>query len=264
MHKYHYMEMLLGMLFFACATAFGQNVRMHDISDYRKDTLSKKKPSLIQDFSIGFGAAACEFFTYRYLDSRIQHIAISHQYKTPKEVLSTIGNLGLGKTNIYLVAGTGVYALISRNQHFEKATILLIGAHLISSFLTEEAKVTFQRHRPNSGDPYNTFDWRGGPRKNKSFFSAHAVNAFTTAAVFAICFKDKKWVPIVSYSLATLVGLSRIYENAHWASDVLAGAAVGYLSAWGMNKIYDRLGQRLMFLPEAGFKQYGVCLSYRF
>jgi membrane-associated phospholipid phosphatase len=32
------------------------------------------------------------------------------------------------------------------------------------------------------------------------------------------------------YGAATLTGVSRIYNNQHWASDVLAGAAVGTIS----------------------------------
>jgi len=34
----------------------------------------------------------------------------------------------------------------------------------------------------------------------------------------------------VTYGLATLVGLSRMYNNAHWASDVVLGAAIGTFS----------------------------------
>ena len=33
----------------------------------------------------------------------------------------------------------------------------------------------------------------------------------------------------VFYGGATLMGLSRIYNNQHWASDVMAGAAIGTL-----------------------------------
>jgi membrane-associated phospholipid phosphatase len=38
-------------------------------------------------------------------------------------------------------------------------------------------------------------------------------------------------VPLAAYSLATLTGISRIYDNKHWASDVFLGAALGYTMA---------------------------------
>jgi len=37
------------------------------------------------------------------------------------------------------------------------------------------------------------------------------------------------------YSLAGLVGYARIYNNQHWFSDVLMGAAIGYFSGEFVN-----------------------------
>ena len=38
-------------------------------------------------------------------------------------------------------------------------------------------------------------------------------------------------IAIAGYTVATGVGIMRMYNNRHWASDVLAGAGVGILSA---------------------------------
>ena len=62
----------------------------------------------------------------------------------------------------------------------------------------------------------------------RSFPSGHTTTAFALAATTANHYPDYKWY---SYGLATLVGISRIYVNAHWASDVVAGAGLGYASA---------------------------------
>lgn len=43
--------------------------------------------------------------------------------------------------------------------------------------------------------------------------------------------RDHPWVPFVAYPVATWVGVSRVVDGRHWSSDVLAGAAVGLLSA---------------------------------
>jgi membrane-associated phospholipid phosphatase len=42
---------------------------------------------------------------------------------------------------------------------------------------------------------------------------------------------DLTWVigPVM-YGGATLIGLSRMYDNKHWASDVIVGAAIGVFS----------------------------------
>ena len=40
---------------------------------------------------------------------------------------------------------------------------------------------------------------------------------------------DETWVSYSSYTVAGLVGVARIYHDAHFASDVLAGALIGTL-----------------------------------
>jgi membrane-associated phospholipid phosphatase len=35
-------------------------------------------------------------------------------------------------------------------------------------------------------------------------------------------------VAVTTFSLATIVGISRIYDDKHWASDVFGGAVLGY------------------------------------
>jgi Na+/H+ antiporter NhaA len=53
-------------------------------------------------------------------------------------------------------------------------------------------------------------------------------------------YKDIKIVPIIAYSAATAIGLSRIVQNQHWASDVLVGAALGFLSGRQVVNNYHR------------------------
>jgi membrane-associated phospholipid phosphatase len=78
---------------------------------------------------------------------------------------------------------------------------------------------------------------RGFRRGNAymSFPSGHATVAFAAAAAVTSetqrIWPHHTWlVAPVMYGGATLVGLSRIYNNAHWASDVALGAAIGTFS----------------------------------
>jgi len=48
------------------------------------------------------------------------------------------------------------------------------------------------------------------------------------ATVFASVYKDKPWVGVLSYGIATGVALSRLNDDKHWASDVFIGAALGF------------------------------------
>jgi membrane-associated phospholipid phosphatase len=62
-----------------------------------------------------------------------------------------------------------------------------------------------------------------------SFPSGHTIAAFSVATVFARRYGNHRWVPWVAYGTAGLIGFSRIPLQAHFPSDVFAGAAFGYL-----------------------------------
>ena len=61
-----------------------------------------------------------------------------------------------------------------------------------------------------------------------AFPSGHTAAAFSIATVFATQYNSTAAVPIISYSMATLVGVSRLTEHQHWASDVFVGGLIGY------------------------------------
>jgi membrane-associated phospholipid phosphatase len=68
-------------------------------------------------------------------------------------------------------------------------------------------------------------------------------------------------VPVVSYSVASLVGLSRIYDNKHWITDVVAGAAIGTLVG---NMVCRRVpNSRLAWMPMFDQHIQGIHLAYR-
>lgn len=210
------------------------------------------------------GYASFTYLCYRHFDDDIQRFAQRNHSNVLSAMAGGLTYVGLGRFQSITLAGTAVTAFALHNDKLKQTVIIWAASLVVNSIATDELKKTFQRHRPNTGDPSNVFDWRGGPGINKSFPSAHTSNAFATATVFATMYKNTKWVPPVAYLLAGAVGFSRIYKNEHWASDVLAGAAVGFLSAKSMNALYKVAGHKFSFLPEVGYRDYAVCMVYRF
>ena len=93
-----------------------------------------------------------------------------------------------------------------------------------SAVFTPALKETFGRDRPNAArGPFHFHPFSGAA----SFPSGHTTGAFTVAAAFAEHFDNNLWVAIPAYALATGVGFARTRANAHFASDVIVGAAIG-------------------------------------
>ena len=78
--------------------------------------------------------------------------------------------------------------------------------------------------------------------KSTSFPSGHAMRSFALATTVAGFYPEKKWVGLVSYSLATMTSLGRVVSKEHWASDVIVGAALGYFIGRGVVKFNEKIG----------------------
>lgn len=85
---------------------------------------------------------------------------------------------------------------------------------------------------PNPDDWQLLRGFRGG-ESYRSFPSGHSTAAFAAAA--AVSAETSRWWPELTYfgigpilyGGAAAVGLSRMYNNRHWASDVITGAMIG-------------------------------------
>jgi membrane-associated phospholipid phosphatase len=54
------------------------------------------------------------------------------------------------------------------------------------------------------------------------------------------------------FLLASLVGIERVLENAHYASDVVAGALFGIIAAWTAQRALRPLAEHVKADPGAG------------
>jgi membrane-associated phospholipid phosphatase len=68
--------------------------------------------------------------------------------------------------------------------------------------------------------------------RGRSFPSGHTSQTFFIATLMVQHFHAGVWVALLLYTVALLVGITRMYVGAHYPRDVMAGAILG--SAWGL------------------------------
>lgn len=148
-----------------------------------------------------------------------------------------IGRLGL--PGVYYAA-YAIYAAgaLGGRERIADAGFHTLASVVIATHIGELLKAGVGRARPNASRDAARFAW-GSPLATAakySFPSGHATAAFAAASALAEELRSSRpgaarvLVPAL-YTAAGLVGASRVYGEAHWASDVVAGAALGTFTA---------------------------------
>ena len=139
------------------------------------------------------------------------------------------------------IIGGGLYAIgrIGGYRNVEDLGWHGTEAVLLASGVTSMLKGVLGRSRPYVTRDTNPSDFgffKGFSSSDRqSFPSGHTTTAFAAASSVTSevrrLWPGATWyVAPVMYGGATLVGLSRMYHNNHWASDVVLGAAIGTFS----------------------------------
>lgn len=141
--------------------------------------------------------------------------------------IKQIENFGLS----YAVGTMGAFYVYGALAEDEKAVHVAqdaISASLISAGINQTIKVFANRSRPRDNEGISNFKGYSGLNNNSSFPSGHTTEAFALASVIAESY-DETWVSYTAYSIASLVGVARMYHDAHFASDVTASVFIGTL-----------------------------------
>jgi membrane-associated phospholipid phosphatase len=177
------------------------------------------------------------------------------------------------------VIGAGLYAFGRIAKHDRIADLGWHGteAVMLAEGMTYMIKGLAGRARPfmsEGSDPDDLYFLRGFRSGNfSSFPSGHSTTAFAAAA--AVTNESTRWWPNstwvigpLMYGGAAAVGLSRMYHNRHWASDVVMGAAIGTFTGRKVvqyahghpDNVIDRVLLRVSLVPD-GFGGQMVMLS---
>jgi membrane-associated phospholipid phosphatase len=117
---------------------------------------------------------------------------------------------------------------------------------LSGTLVTYGLKMSTKRPRPGTGT-------------QTSFPSGHSQISFASATTLLMSYGWKASLP--AYLMAGLTGLSRMADNAHWLSDVVAGATIGIL--FGRAGFKHHMAVSPMALDDGG-RGGGILVTFKF
>jgi hypothetical protein len=195
------------------------------------------------------------------LDHGVRDLTQDNRSRAGSRLAQNVSDFGL----IAPAVGLGVSYIageVFHNQEAKQRAADGVEASLINNLLiVYPMKFLLGRGRPSSGrgsQDYRPFNISG------SMPSFHTAEAFTTAAVIA-AHADTPWVSAAVYSLAAGVGLSRIYVDKHWTSDVILSAAIGSVvgkAVVALNR--ERRSSNIAMIPLTGKQMWGAALQVKY
>jgi hypothetical protein len=214
-----------------------------------------------KDFLI-FGAAAGTAVVFFGLDRGIQEWVEDNPKTSSSQFSLGVTHFGEGPFLLGLSAALYAGGEAFRNNSLRKTGLLSLESYAINGIIVTMIKFVLGRSRPLSGEGVRTFNWFSWESHEHSFPSGHSSAAFAVASVIAGQ-SDSFLVGALSYGLASLVAISRVNNNEHWASDVVAGSVLGYFigkAVLALNRPSPKDKPTLSFAPGPR----GFSLALRF
>ncbi len=134
----------------------------------------------------------------------------------PLEDVDEIANDYLGRGELHVISSIGMYAVgeMTENAKLSDTGIASLEAFMFTGVTTLGLKYIVGRERPGDGD-------------NTSFPSGHVSSTAAIAGTISAMY-DWDWrVSLPLYVITAFVAASRLNADAHYFSDVVAGAAIG-------------------------------------
>ncbi|MEG0437869.1 phosphatase PAP2 family protein [Solibacillus cecembensis] len=131
----------------------------------------------------------------------------------------------IGEPIFVIAVGVIAFLYLWLRERNYRGMVFILLTFAAGTLLNQILKRIFERPRPEIVDQLTSYSFPSGHSM------AGVLYLFTLAYIFSEIAKEKKKIQIVwiaAVLLACLIGLSRIAEGRHFATDVIAGWSMGY------------------------------------
>lgn len=145
--------------------------------------------------------------------------------KLERDISNAFGQIGSYGPTLGVPGGLIGIGFLTKNDHLRETGVLQLKAIAHATLLFVAVSAIAGRNKPNNNKKGRGEFFEGGT----SFPSGHTLNSFASASVLSYEFPDRPWVGALAYTLASLVGGSRLTQGIHFPSDIFVSALTGVL-----------------------------------
>jgi membrane-associated phospholipid phosphatase len=198
---------------------------------------------------LGAAAAASPIIRNNWDDGIDAHYRKGH-HEWPKFFRDLYGAVGNPGTHFGIAGVLWLHGVVQQDQHTYELSRALFSGLIINGVATMGLKWAFCDEAPNDEE----YAWPSG----------HTSSTMTVAAILDEYYGP--WVGIPSYTVTAFVAWTRMEDREHWFSDVVFGAAMGYVigkTVAGNHKT-EVMGMQVVPLANPESESMGIGLAKTF
>ena len=191
------------------------------------------------DLLILGGVAASTIAIYS-VDNELSRYFVDQKKDVPQVILDYGFYYGSPQNNYMAIGAVYLTGLFTRSEKVRRVGVLLTASATAAGILQQATKIGVGRARPQHKADRNVFQPfdRDAGAGFHSFPSGHTVLSITNAHIIAKLFKSP-WIKAGVYAVGLVPPISRLWEGAHWLTDVTLSAAMSIAIVEAIDKFLD-------------------------
>ncbi|MCG8345999.1 MAG: phosphatase PAP2 family protein [Chlorobiales bacterium] len=161
-----------------------------------------------------------------WADEPVREYMLDNRSVFTDDLVSVGDFYGKLSTGYYLGSALYVTGIVSGDDWIRYTGRAVLEAHTFSLLITGVIKAVSGRSRPYRFEGNRQFSWFETENSRWSFPSGHATASFAISSALSRRI-DNPWATAGLYALSGVTVLDRIYDDKHWLSDTIVGAAIG-------------------------------------
>ncbi len=173
-----------------------------------------------------------------WVDDPLREYMLDNRSVFTDDLVSVGDYYGKLSTGYYLGSALYVAGIVSDDDWVRYTGRAVLEAHTFSLLITGVLKAVAGRSRPYRFEGNNRFGWLEIENSRWSLPSGHATAAFAISSALSKRI-DRPWATAGLYALSGITVLDRIYDDKHWLSDTILGAAIGTAVGLAVGKMIN-------------------------